>query len=98
MKRAESHQLSFVFADSPQGSEQAKSSDVSEAKAWLLHTANDKEVTESVARADSDHAVSGLLERAASAPNMARGTWTKAPPIKEGVITGRKKNFQLDQL
>ena len=89
MKRAESHQLSFVFADSPQGSEQAKFSDVSEAKAWLLHTANDKEVTESVARADSDHAVSGLLERAASAPNMARALLNVARNRGAAGVDGR---------
>ena len=71
MKRAESHQLSFVFADSPQGSEQAKSSDVSESEARLLHIASDNEVVESAARAGVDLAVGCLLERAASAANMA---------------------------
>jgi len=46
-----SHQLSFAFADSPQGGGPADTSDVTEAKHWLLHQANGKEVHDPVAGA-----------------------------------------------
>jgi len=51
LRRSASGQLSFVFADNPRkassgsagrGSGHAKASDASEAKAWLLHTADGK--------------------------------------------------------
>ncbi len=51
MRRVDSRQLAFVFADSPKGGGQAKASDVSEAKAWLLLRANAKETSESAAGA-----------------------------------------------
>ena len=51
MRRSVSGQLSFVFADSPQGGDNAEAADVSAAKAWLLHTANDKEASETDAQA-----------------------------------------------
>ncbi|NQY92498.1 MAG: group II intron reverse transcriptase/maturase [Deltaproteobacteria bacterium] len=89
MKRAESRQLSFGFADSPQGSGKAKSSDVSEAEARLLHIASDKGVVESAARADPDPPVSGLLERAASAPNMARALLNVARNRGAAGVDGR---------
>lgn len=46
MRRAGRRQLTFVFADSPKGAGLAESSDVSEAKRRLLHTANVKEAHE----------------------------------------------------
>lgn len=46
MRRSVPGQLSFVFADNPQRGGNAKAADVSAAKAWLLHTANDKEASE----------------------------------------------------
>ena len=50
MRRAESRQLSFVFGDSAKGEEQVEVSNVSEAKAWLLPIASDKETTDSAPR------------------------------------------------
>jgi group II intron reverse transcriptase/maturase len=68
LRRAGSEQLAFAFADSPQGGGSADASDVSEAKRWLLRTADDKEATGPATGADDEH----LLERAASMPNLAR--------------------------
>ena len=69
MRRAGSHQLTFVFADSPQGGGSADASDVTEAKRWLLRTASDKEAHDPAAGAgETTH----LLERAASVPNLAK--------------------------
>ena len=70
MLRAESHQLTFVFADSPAGGECEDACDVSRGKSYLLLIAEVKEVSEEAARI-ADHS-DQLLERAASAPNLAR--------------------------
>ena len=51
MRRVGSGQLSFVFADSLQGGDGVGVSDVSEAKAWLLRIARDKEAKDSTAQA-----------------------------------------------
>ena len=51
MLSAGSRQLMFVFADSPRGSRDDDSSDASEGKAFLLHTANVKEANDPAARA-----------------------------------------------
>ena len=72
MTRAESRQLSFVFADSPQGGEQIKASDVSGSKAWLLHRADGKVTNDSAAQADAGQPTRSLLERVACESNMAR--------------------------
>lgn len=75
MRRADSNQLSFVFADSPppedagQGSKSVEAPDVSGAGTWLLHIASGKKVNESAARADE---TAHLLEQAASRGNLAR--------------------------
>ena len=63
MRRVGSGQLPFAFADSPQGGKIAEASDVSEAKAWLLLIANDKEAKELTAQT-SDVACLGLKGRA----------------------------------
>ena len=69
MKSAESRQLTFVFADSPSGSKDDPSVDVSTGRSYLLHQAEVKEANDSVARtADT----SRLLEQIASLPNLAR--------------------------
>jgi len=65
-------QLSFVFADSPQGCGDAKAADVSAAKAWLLHTANDKEASETDTQAEGPIDTAHLLEQAASLRNLSR--------------------------
>jgi RNA-directed DNA polymerase len=67
---SESHQLTFVFADSPPGGEDDQASDVSVGKSYLLLIANAKEANESDTRTTdpSDR----LLERAASEPNLAQ--------------------------
>ena len=72
MTRAESRQLTFVFADSPQGGEQVKTSDVSDAKTWLLHRADGKATNDSAAQADAGQPTARLLERVACESNMAR--------------------------
>ena len=69
MEKTELHQLTLVFADSPQGSEPAKSSGVPDGKAWLLHQAGDKKMNALVARAAG---ADRLLERAASIGNLAQ--------------------------
>lgn len=69
MLSAESHQLTFVFADSPKGGKDDKSADVSAGKAFLLHQASVKEAIDPATQADD---ASRLLERAASVFNLAR--------------------------
>jgi RNA-directed DNA polymerase len=84
---AGSRQLMFVFADSPQGSRDNDPSDVSEGKAFLLHTANVKEANESAARAVDDP--SRLLERAASVTNLARALLNVARNKGAAGVDGR---------
>ena len=72
MRRSVPGQLSFVFADSPQRGGDAEAADVSAAKAWLLHTANDKEASETDAQAEGPIATALLLEQAASLRNLSR--------------------------
>ena len=69
MRRVEPRQLSFAFADNPQGSGGAAASDASEVKAWLLLRASDKEDRGSTAQADGG---CHLLAAAAYVPNLAR--------------------------
>lgn len=69
MKRTGHRQLSFVFADSPQGGDDGRRSDASENRPWLLHTAKRKTTAGPAARAaDPDR----LLEEVASEANLAR--------------------------
>ena len=69
MSKAEYRQLTFAFADSPQGDGPAASTDLSVGKAWLALTAEVKEVTDSAARTvDTDR----LLESVASVSNLAQ--------------------------
>ena len=69
MSKAEYRQLTFAFAASPQGDGLAKSSDVSEGKAWLLLQAKVKEGNHLVA---CTAGTSRLLEAVASGPNLAQ--------------------------
>jgi group II intron reverse transcriptase/maturase len=63
-----SRQLTFAFADSPQGSKGAYPTDVSGGKAFLLHIAKGKPTSDLGAPvADTER----LLEQAASSPNLA---------------------------
>lgn len=63
-----SRQLTFVFADSPQGGKGANPTDVSIGKAFLLHIAKGKTTDDlSAPAADTER----LLEQAASASNLA---------------------------
>ncbi len=87
MLSAESRQLTFAFADSPPGSGDDDSSDVSEGKAFLLHTANAKEANDSAARAVDDP--SRLLERAASVTNLARALLNVARNQGAAGVDGR---------
>jgi group II intron reverse transcriptase/maturase len=77
----------FVFADSPQGSQDDDSSDVSEGKAFLLHTANVKEANDPATRAVDDP--SRLLERAASVTNLARALLNVARNKGAAGVDGR---------
>lgn len=71
MRRTDSGQLTFVFADSPKGGDRAANSGAPEGKAWLLHIANGKQANEPAAQAgETTH----LLEQAADRANLARGT------------------------
>ena len=69
MRRTVPRQLSFAFADSPEGGGEASASDASEARAFLLHTAKSKTTQRPVAGAP---APCGLLEAVASRANLAR--------------------------
>lgn len=69
MKKVGPRQLSFVFADSPRGGKGANSSDVSDGKAYLLHTAKHKDATGHAAGSAGEDR---LMERATSAPNLAQ--------------------------
>ena len=65
MSKAESRQLTFVFADSPQGDGPAELTDVSRGKAWLSHKAEVKEGKDSAAwTVDSGRLVPGLVQAA----------------------------------
>ena len=69
MRRTGHRQLSFAFADSPQGDGEAGTSDASGGRAFLLHTAKPKRTARTVAgTADT----SRLLEEVASAANLAQ--------------------------
>jgi RNA-directed DNA polymerase len=69
LSKAESRQLTFVFADSPQGDGQAALSDVSRGKAWLALKAEVKEGNDSAAwTVDPGR----LLESVASMANLAQ--------------------------
>ena len=87
MLSAGSRQLMFVFADSPRGSRDDDSSDASEGKAFLLHTANVKEANDPAARAVDDP--SRLLERAASVINLARALLNVARNKGAAGVDGR---------
>ena len=68
LQRVRSHQLNFVFADSPQGGKGADPSNAMEGKAYLLHTAKDRKTSDLTAPAvDSNR----LLEAVAAEPNLA---------------------------
>lgn len=89
MRRVEPHQLSFAFADSPKGSGHSAASDVSEAKAWLLLRASDKEAEGSTAQADGGR---HLLAAAASVPNLARALVKVAQNKGAAGVDGRSVN------
>jgi RNA-directed DNA polymerase len=69
LSKAESRQLTFVFADSPQGDGPAALTDVSRGKAWLAHKAEVKEGNDPAAWTVDP---SRLLESVASVPNLAQ--------------------------
>jgi RNA-directed DNA polymerase len=69
LSKAEYRQLSFAFADNPQGAGPVKLADVSAGKAWLALTAQGKEGKDSAAwTVDPGR----LLEAVASVSNLAR--------------------------
>jgi RNA-directed DNA polymerase len=69
LRRTGHRQLSFVFADSPKGGGETGASDVSDGRAFLLHTAKRKRTARTVAcTVDS----SRLLEDVASVANLAQ--------------------------
>lgn len=69
MSKAEYRQLTFAFADSPQGDGPAALSDVSVGKAWLARKAEGKEENHSATGATD---TGRLLESATSVPNLAQ--------------------------
>ena len=69
MRRARHRQLEFAFADSPQGGKDARPTDASAGKAYLLHIANPRKANPLAATAAGTER---LLEEAASEPNLAR--------------------------
>jgi len=89
LRRSASGQLSFVFADNPQGSGHTAASDASEAKAWLLHTADGKAASEADAQAGGPIDTACLLERAASAGNLSRALLNVARNKGAAGVDGR---------
>ena len=87
MLRAGFRQLTFAFADSPQGSKEAHTSGVPEGKAYLQHIAEVKEESHPVARTTED--TTRLLERVASAPNLARALLSVARNKGAAGVDGR---------
>lgn len=72
MKSSESRQLTFGFADNPQGSGEAKKADVSAGRAYLLRLADGNLTIESDAEADFwDDDPQRLLEQVACLQNLA---------------------------
>jgi RNA-directed DNA polymerase len=85
LSKAEYRQLTFAFADSPQGDGQAAPSDASVGKAWLSLKAEVKEEDHSAAwTADNGR----LLEAATSVPNLAQAllnvAWNKGAAGVDG--------------
>jgi len=68
VKGARPKQLTFAFADNPKGSKGAVVSDVSKARAYLLHKAKGTSETELAA---SESSTGELMERIVSAGNLA---------------------------
>lgn len=86
MSKAESRQLTFVFADSPQGDGPAELTDVSRGKAWLSHKAEGKEGNDSAAWTVDP---SRLLESVASVPNLAQALLNVARNKGAAGVDGR---------
>ena len=95
MRRADSSQLSFVFADSPplrlgrSGGKSDAAADAPASAAWLLHTANGKAASESAARAEERLKATALLEQAASPGNLARALLNVARNKGAAGVDGR---------
>jgi RNA-directed DNA polymerase len=86
LSKAEYRQLTFAFADSPQGDGQAALSDVSVGKAWLALKAESKEGNDSAAwTADSGR----LLESATSVSNLAQALLNVARNKGAAGVDGR---------
>jgi group II intron reverse transcriptase/maturase len=94
LKRAGSSQLSFAFADSPQGGKSAEAVDASAAEAWLLHTADDKAANEPAAQAEVQD--EPLLERAASMGNLARALLNVARNKGAAGVDGRSVDEMVE--
>ncbi len=61
MRSAGPRQLTFVFADSPQGGEQVEASGAPEDRAWLLHITSGKKVSGPAAQAADGRWLLGSL-------------------------------------
>ena len=75
-----------MFADSPQGGKSVEASDASEAKAWLLLIAKDKEAKDPTAQTGE---TSHLLEQAAKPGNLARALLNVARNKGAAGVDGR---------
>jgi len=94
LRRTDSGQLAFAFADSPQGGKGARPSDVSAGRAYLLHTAKATKAPESVAPAvDANR----LLEKVASPPNLAAALLSVARNKGAPGVDGRSVNEVVGQ-
>ena len=92
MRSARPKQLSFVFADSPQGGKGAGAADESKARGYLLH------IAEGMSEADlaaSEPKAGELMERMASYSNLAAAHpgW---PPVKHCSLTERQHSKEPD--
>lgn len=86
MSKAEYRQLTFAFADSPQGDGPVVLSDVSVGKAWLAHQAEVKEGKDSAAWTAGN---GRLLEAVASASNLAQALLNVARNKGAAGVDGR---------
>ncbi len=93
MRRAESRQLTFAFADSPSGGKDVQDADESAGRMHLLLQATVKEATDSAARTAG---INQLLEQVAEIPNLARALLHVARNKGAPGVDGQRVNEIVD--
>lgn len=93
MRRARQDQLSFVFADRPQGGGDADGEERSDPRAWLRQRAQDRRVPPLAAKGAD---MGRLLEEVASVPNLARALLKVAQNRGAAGVDGRSIGEVVD--